>query len=955
MRVSWRLFFSVLLSGLLGAASPVSGQAETTGSVLGSVKDANGAPIADAKVAFLSPALQSNRVTRTDNAGRFLAALLPPGPYAVTVTSPGKQPKQVSFRVQVGQTEPLSIAMVDGENLVETVTVTAPRTPLLTTALGDNFQYDDQVELLPIPDRRIENVARLAANTTASDLVGFEAGTSRFISIAGAPYYDTAVLLDGAEISESRQLRIPTLYLEDSIAEVQVQSAGISSRYGRFRGGVINAVTKFGGNQFEGSLRAEFSNDNWNSATPFGEPLADDIEEVYQATLGGYMLRDKLWFFVGARVTPTEQFSGLTRTTAQPIVEEADEERFQVKLRASPHPNHVVEASYLDFERVIAPLGVTLSAGARAGDLGATRGSGRLPRSVATLAYQYAGKRFFVDLAATTKDNATVRGGDPGGLSPLFDGATLTAYANALNDPTVESRRDNNTIGVSVTTLLTTQWGTHMLESGLQYVESTTSGDNRRSPTGLTFIHGGGATPFAEAGPTPGEVLFNVNATDQFNLRWVDLPFIGNQVLENTALYVNDSWDLHRWRFDLGLRWENYEGRATQPSFDLDTDVLAPRVGVTYDASRAIQVQATWGRYYGRILDGYLNLATGVGTGPFVQSFYTGPTLEGVSAQTLDEVLRDDSNWGVVSLVSNPNTPVTFVAPGIEPPHADDLNLAIRWDVPGGAGTLTLAYTLRDFDNVLEAFVGDFGTVDVPVPGAASTQPFDAIVWDNAEEARQRYKAVTTIWNYRPGANWGIGGNYTYSESTGNVDEINANLDTLGTALGTYERSRAPSAVRSGFLANDVRHRMSAWADYLLPTPGRGMLVLGGLLSYQSGLPWSRTASLRFSADPDYVNELANTYRNFFGGRGAERFDDWWSLDLSTRYQFRLYKSLDAWAKIAVINALDQDELVSFDTSASAADAAPEDWTPSPLFGSARGPEDFQRPRSFLLTLGLRF
>ena len=60
-----------------------------------------------------------------------------------------------------------------------------------------------------------------------------------------------------------------TPYIEDAIQEVTVASAGVSAEYGRFAGGVANAVTKSGGNTFSGSFRTSFANDSWRSFTPF--------------------------------------------------------------------------------------------------------------------------------------------------------------------------------------------------------------------------------------------------------------------------------------------------------------------------------------------------------------------------------------------------------------------------------------------------------------------------------------------------------------------------------------------------------------------------------------------------------------------------------------------------------------------------------------------------------------
>ena len=239
-------------------------QAETTGKVSGTVKDETGNPVAGASVKVVSSALQGERTTTTSDTGDFLMALLPVGAYSVTISAAGLQPVDVSFRLGVGQNVPLSVVLKKGPEVTESVTVLGTTSKLETTVLGENFNYPTHVEELPIQNRAIEAVATYAPN------ISFGPSTNT-LSIAGAPSFDTTVLLDGSEVSDPYFGSAPELFLEDAVEEVQVLTAGVPARYGRFQGGVINAITKSGGNTFDGTLRAEFTNEAWNSATPAHE------------------------------------------------------------------------------------------------------------------------------------------------------------------------------------------------------------------------------------------------------------------------------------------------------------------------------------------------------------------------------------------------------------------------------------------------------------------------------------------------------------------------------------------------------------------------------------------------------------------------------------------------------------------------------------------------------------
>ncbi|HVR98394.1 MAG TPA: TonB-dependent receptor, partial [Thermoanaerobaculia bacterium] len=286
-RQSWLVL--VLLMALPALAF---GQAQTTGRITGRVTDDQGAPVAGATVTVNNNELQLERTSTTGPNGDFLFALLPTGPYSATVSAEGRQPQVLTFRLGIGETVPLNVTLSPGDVIAEEITVTGTATALETTSIGENFDYEEQVEQLPIPDRDIEDVAALSPNIS----FGPTGGT---LSIAGAPSFDTTVLLDGAEVSDPYFGTAPTVYIEDAIEEVQVLTSGVSARYGRFQGGVINAITKSGSNDFEGTARVELEKETWNSQTPFEEDQDDTLNRVYQATLGGYILRDRLWFFVG--------------------------------------------------------------------------------------------------------------------------------------------------------------------------------------------------------------------------------------------------------------------------------------------------------------------------------------------------------------------------------------------------------------------------------------------------------------------------------------------------------------------------------------------------------------------------------------------------------------------------------------------------------------------------------
>ncbi len=133
------------------------------------------------------------------------------------------------------------------------------------------------------------------------------------MTISGAFAYDNVFLVDGVDINDNLFGSPDDLFIEDAIEQTQVITSGVSAEYGRFSGGVINAITKSGGNIFSGSFRTDLTNPAWRDENPFEEEndttRPDDLGKVFQATFGGPILRDRLWFFAAGAVGGHDQLA----------------------------------------------------------------------------------------------------------------------------------------------------------------------------------------------------------------------------------------------------------------------------------------------------------------------------------------------------------------------------------------------------------------------------------------------------------------------------------------------------------------------------------------------------------------------------------------------------------------------------------------------------------------------
>jgi hypothetical protein len=171
------------------------------------------------------------------------------------------------------------------------------------------------------------------------------------VTVSGAFAYDNVFLMDGVDINDNVLGQPNNLFIEEAIDEVQVLTSGISAEYGRFSGGVVNVVTKSGGNDFAGALRVNLTNPAWTEETPFedarGTKRASKFSPTYEATLGGPIVRDRLWFFGATRIERTTT-QGSFAQTGMPYTSKNDNTRYEGKLTGTVASGHTLQGTYID-------------------------------------------------------------------------------------------------------------------------------------------------------------------------------------------------------------------------------------------------------------------------------------------------------------------------------------------------------------------------------------------------------------------------------------------------------------------------------------------------------------------------------------------------------------------------------------------------------------------------------
>jgi outer membrane receptor protein involved in Fe transport len=297
---------------LLGAGSAAA-QSVNTGTISGTVVLPDGAATAGAAVRLESPALvRGEWATVTDANGRFVFLRVPPGTYTVTTSLSGFNINQVENVVlQTGSTVALTvnleIAPATGEILVTSV---APVVDTRSSTISTTFSED----LLAILPTSRESFYDLALTAPGMASVGSDESWLPSPSAYGSAANENIFLVNGVNTTNPRGAPWGSLVQVnyDTVQEVKVLSLGSQAEYGSFSGAAVDVLTKSGSNQFHGSAAyyTQLGDAGDNATLDFGADWlyadpADDLTtepiDNWEATvtLGGPILKDKLWFFAG--------------------------------------------------------------------------------------------------------------------------------------------------------------------------------------------------------------------------------------------------------------------------------------------------------------------------------------------------------------------------------------------------------------------------------------------------------------------------------------------------------------------------------------------------------------------------------------------------------------------------------------------------------------------------------
>ncbi|HEX7138746.1 MAG TPA: TonB-dependent receptor, partial [Vicinamibacterales bacterium] len=799
-----------VLALLLVAASAF---AQTTATINGTATT-DGNPLPGVTVTLSSPAMQGTRTAVTGAAGGYTFNGVPPGNYTVKFELQGLQSvtKKVSVGVsQVGTAD----AQMKVASVTEAITVTASAPSVLETPTVSQNITGKMVETLPIQNRTPVNTAALApgVNTNTS--------AANQLSISGGPGYDNTVMVNGVVITEEVRSQALPIFIEDAIQETTVLTGAISAEYGRFTGGVVNSITKSGGNEFSGSLRDQISSPRWTSRTPAqitGNSLTRHFyNKFYTATLGGFVVKDKLWFFGATRKTSTDTPTSLRNIPGtSPVVSFGvdtinQDKRYEGKLTGQPFANHNISFSYLK------DASATQNSIFTAVSYDLAQQSNRTdPINFKTIHYNGIitnnlllegswSKLFFgIGWGSGSQFTDFVRGTivrNRGDGNARYNSATFCGVCD-------KETRNNDSKGLKANYFLSTKgFGNQNVVVGADDFREHRHANNYQSGSNFRFfvnsVQYANGVFYPTVAGCDGDISKCTNKTAASAPFFLWTPIFslqqGESNLETKSAYVNDRWDFNdRWSFNVGLRYDKNHTINADQNLNSSDGKLAPRLSATYNLTQngAHRVTASYSQYVSRVADGVSTSNAAAGVPASIYYAYQGPSINpaGTPANQLVDTataLKMIHDWlvsfcGGELSASNPCLQNQYLArsssvPGYSAAVGSLASPYVReYTVGYGAQWIPSLFTrvdfvARDWRNFYASHVDTTTPQDVDLLGIHH----DVSIITNSNLIQRKYRAAQFQSAWRKGP-FNAGLNYTYSTLKGNDEQESATSGTVG-------------------------------------------------------------------------------------------------------------------------------------------------------------------------------
>jgi hypothetical protein len=824
---------------LVVAASAVVAQ-ETTGSLAGAVKNDVGVAIAGASVTANGPMGMIS--TETNSEGNFRFPRLSPGDYMVTADFEGFQPVTAEVNLILGETMTVNFTMQS--TFSEEITV-----------FSDTVAIDFKESATTTSIREFE-IDYLPRGRDFTDVVAFAAGVvennqAGGISVDGASGLENRYVIDGLDTTDPEIGTSSIPMRAEMMEEVQVKSAGYAAEYGGSLGGVVNAVTRSGGNEFHGSVFVDLEDNDWNgSARPELEShqglvtFDKDDEKRYDPgfVIGGPVMKDNWWFFVSYQPGIRTTKRTIEWTVLDPVITDTYTQDFQVDYTSA---NTTVNFG----SSVLFKAGINFSPYTREGLLPNRNGLSGLSdqENYAPLGVEGERETYYMNADWIVNDSFVVSGrvgfyhtnnmdtgvptfdlihnystsNDPAFLDMYPDipgpwrqppGYYSDNFQGGVNQKNIYERTQ---YGLDGTWYLDTESvGEHAIKFGYQTEEIFNDVQSGYNADRILYYWNQSHTTTAGESVTGDYGVF----------RLLNISTLGEAKTENQALFFQDAWTvLPNLTVNIGIRTENeavpnYGATGPDPAISFGWgDKLAPRLGFAWD----INGDAKWKLYgsYGKYFDvtKYEMPRGSFGGDKWVDYWFTidspDPGLNNAASCTVgnntifdnpvcpmgtlfdvsDRRLNsaDPANW---ALLGYPQ-----IDPNMKPMESWEAQIGVEYQLTS-ASQLGLRFVHKQIVRTIEDVgllypgVGEVYIIANPGEGVSAGYELPYV------KPEREYDALEFTYDKRFRDNWSLRAYYTLSRLWGNYsglansDEVNSYGNPLN-ATGTGGR-RSPNVSR---------------------------------------------------------------------------------------------------------------------------------------------------------------
>jgi len=935
-----RTLFRALLVLLLNVVFVSSVFAQgVTGTVKGHIVDASGEGVSGMTVALSDTSKGLTRTVTTNARGRFQLQLAP-GIYVLKSSGSGYTEVTVE-QVSVNVAAVTELAIPVQESAIEEVVVYGSAAQLLATATGETGLHISLEELsrVPVP-RTIESVALLAPGTVPGikSWVSNHANDKTLVSFGGASVAENVYYVDGLNVTNFRNGMGGSSVPFEFYDHFQIKTGGYSPEFGRSTGGVLNATTRRGSNEFEYGIVTYYEPEFGQGTSP-DTMRADDSYYDFNSKnsesnlktdlyVGGPIIKNHLFFFVLYEPQDSSSQYAWRESVDRFSKEKIEDDFWGGNLTWNISDNHSLSyTAFTDERGIVEELFdfdvVNMTTGDKIGDSTYFRG----------------GQNHIASYNAQLTDNFFISALIGKNESSLTDRASTDVVCPVVSDVSDSSTsfRPGCEVNVSIITAsderkayrfdLEYYIGNHTLRAGFDREDNVSFEADTYSGLSVTPNLVGGANYRYETWDvgsqlSNGAIVPDINGdgsrVDTVRFRYYE--FGGSFDTLSSAWYVEDKWEINdAFALSLGIRnetFENFNG-AGELYFDI-ADQWAPRLALSWAPGGLgdQRVNLSWGRYHLPIM-ALPNIVAGSADLDFRRYFVFDGNRDATTAVPVAidaDGIPTTLEIGSVLFTKDGSVPDArgSLDTSLKPMYQDEWIIAYERDF-GDDWVAGIRYVNRELQSLIEDVIpiGWFGDDIYTIwpymqcqyvmtnPGTDMTTFCDSDGDGILEEtfipaealgypkAQRTYEAVELTVEKSFSNDCALQGSYTWSKNKGNTEgSVKSDLgQDMANLTQDFDLPQLMDGAY-GYLPNDRRHKLRMWASYQVTD----RLSLGANLFAQSGRPINKFGishpdDTPWYGDTFYLQQPDGSFE--FVPRGTSGRTDWITqLDLAAIYSF---------------------------------------------------------------------